>query len=181
MNWRCSRISQASRKDVWSKNPQQGWTKKQSLIKQYLDPMHAFSLGPMHAFSLQLIELQGLFHFGFHDFTSWPDPVTMTAPPGLHILWIPISRWNWALLSLAVRQQYQFWSPAQLNSTDLLVFSLSHHLICNQSSSQHQCICGSVWIIEVRIKWFRDFPSGPMVKIPHSQCRGPGFKPWSGN
>ena len=25
------------------------------------------------------------------------------------------------------------------------------------------------------------FPSGPVVKTPHSQWRGPGFKPWSGN
>ena len=22
---------------------------------------------------------------------------------------------------------------------------------------------------------------GPIVKTPHSQCRGPGFDPWSGN
>ena len=22
---------------------------------------------------------------------------------------------------------------------------------------------------------------GPMIKTPHSQCRGPGFNPWSGN
>ena len=27
----------------------------------------------------------------------------------------------------------------------------------------------------------RDFPGGPVVKTPHSQCRGPGFDPWSGN
>ena len=26
-----------------------------------------------------------------------------------------------------------------------------------------------------------DFPGGPVVKIPHSQCRGPGFDPWSGS
>ena len=26
-----------------------------------------------------------------------------------------------------------------------------------------------------------DFPGGPAVKIPCSQCRGPGFDPWSGN
>ena len=26
-----------------------------------------------------------------------------------------------------------------------------------------------------------DFPGGPVVKTPHSQCRGPGFDPWSGN
>ena len=27
----------------------------------------------------------------------------------------------------------------------------------------------------------RDFPGGPLVKNPHSQCRGPRFNPWSGN
>ena len=29
------------------------------------------------------------------------------------------------------------------------------------------------------IKW--DFPGGPVVKTPHSQCRGHGFDPWLGN
>ena len=28
---------------------------------------------------------------------------------------------------------------------------------------------------------FRDLPGGPVVKTPPSQCRGPGFAPWSGN
>ena len=27
----------------------------------------------------------------------------------------------------------------------------------------------------------RDFPGSPQVKTLRSQCRGPGFKPWSGN
>jgi len=27
----------------------------------------------------------------------------------------------------------------------------------------------------------RDFPGGPVVKTPHSQCRGHGFDPWSGS
>ena len=27
----------------------------------------------------------------------------------------------------------------------------------------------------------RDFPGGPVGKTPCSQCRGPGFDPWSGN
>ena len=26
-----------------------------------------------------------------------------------------------------------------------------------------------------------DFPGGPVAKTPCSQCRGPGFDPWSGN
>ena len=29
------------------------------------------------------------------------------------------------------------------------------------------------------ISW--DFPGGPVVKTLCSQCRGPGFDPWSGN
>ena len=27
----------------------------------------------------------------------------------------------------------------------------------------------------------RNFPCGPVAKAPRSQCRGPGFNPWSGN
>ena len=27
----------------------------------------------------------------------------------------------------------------------------------------------------------RDLPGGPVAKTPCSQCRGPGFNPWSGN
>ena len=27
----------------------------------------------------------------------------------------------------------------------------------------------------------RDFPGGPVAKTLRSQCRGPGFDPWSGN
>ena len=30
-------------------------------------------------------------------------------------------------------------------------------------------------------KEHRDFPGGPVGKTSHSQCRGPGFYPWSGN
>ena len=26
-----------------------------------------------------------------------------------------------------------------------------------------------------------DFPGGPVIKIPHSQCRGHGFDPWLGD
>ena len=26
-----------------------------------------------------------------------------------------------------------------------------------------------------------DFPGGPVAKALRSQCRGPGFNPWSGN
>ena len=36
----------------------------------------------------------------------------------------------------------------------------------------------------VNVTWkkqIRDVPGGPVVKTPRSQCRGPGFDPWSGN
>ena len=36
----------------------------------------------------------------------------------------------------------------------------------------------------VNVMWkkqIRDIPGGPVVKTPRSQCRGPGFDPWSGN
>ena len=31
------------------------------------------------------------------------------------------------------------------------------------------------------IKELRDFPGGPVAKIPSSQCSGPRFNPWLGN
>ena len=42
------------------------------------------------------------------------------------------------------------------------------------------------FILDFKLLWlmkidFRDFPSGPMAKIPWSQCRGPGFDSWSEN
>ena len=30
-------------------------------------------------------------------------------------------------------------------------------------------------------EWIRDFPAVPVAKTPYSQCRGPGFNPWSRN
>ena len=32
-----------------------------------------------------------------------------------------------------------------------------------------------------KIQKSRDFPGGPMVKTPNSQCKEPGFNPWSRN
>ena len=31
------------------------------------------------------------------------------------------------------------------------------------------------------IRHYREFPGGPVAKTLYSQCRGPGFNPWSGN
>ena len=30
-------------------------------------------------------------------------------------------------------------------------------------------------------KYFGDFPGGQVAKTSHSQCKGPGFNPWSEN
>ena len=38
-----------------------------------------------------------------------------------------------------------------------------------------------VELFELQKKNVRDFPGGPVGKTPHSQCRGPGFGPSSGN
>ena len=40
-----------------------------------------------------------------------------------------------------------------------------------------------IWLSEKQqTKWGRACPpGGPVAKTQHSQCRGPGFNPWSGN
>ena len=38
-----------------------------------------------------------------------------------------------------------------------------------------------VMLCEVSQKEDSNFPGGPVAKTLHSQCRGPGFDPWSGD
>ena len=40
---------------------------------------------------------------------------------------------------------------------------------------------GKLMVVNTYIKSKGDFPGGPVVKTPCSQCRGHGFNPWSGN
>ena len=40
-------------------------------------------------------------------------------------------------------------------------------------------LCCMVQLILRKGAW--DFPGEPVVKTPHSQCRGPRFNPWLGN
>ena len=40
---------------------------------------------------------------------------------------------------------------------------------------------GSIFLQQASASAIRDFPGGPVAKSPSSQCRGPGFDPWSGN
>ena len=38
------------------------------------------------------------------------------------------------------------------------------------------------WVAEQLLKYgCRGLPGGPVIKTPHTQCRGPRFNPWSGN
>ena len=37
------------------------------------------------------------------------------------------------------------------------------------------------WWLKTEICEGRNLPGGPVAKPLHSQCRGPGFDPWSGN
>ena len=47
----------------------------------------------------------------------------------------------------------------------------------------HMCVHMPVLILFCfnKQKEYLDFPGGPVVKTPCSQCRGPGFYSWSGN
>ena len=43
-----------------------------------------------------------------------------------------------------------------------------------------QALCRTVWqFLKKSNSW--DFPGGAVYNIPRSQCRGPGFNPWSEN
>ena len=53
------------------------------------------------------------------------------------------------------------------------------HIFCSHNKS---------YIFECRLNTLkqqkslsRDFPAGPVARTPHSQWRGPGIDPWSGN
>ena len=44
-----------------------------------------------------------------------------------------------------------------------------------------ECIETAQGIPEGKNKTHGDFPGGPVANAWSSQCRGPGFEPWSGN
>ena len=49
-------------------------------------------------------------------------------------------------------------------------------------AEEHESSKGSLCMITQHMKKDpQDFPGGPVGKTPRSQCRGPGFDPWSGN
>ena len=63
------------------------------------------------------------------------------------------------------------------NSVALSTFMVlcnSHHYLRAFSSFQRETI-----LIKLLTPW--DFPGGPAVKTPRSQCGGPEFDPWLGN
>ena len=54
----------------------------------------------------------------------------------------------------------------------------SRILRCTAGKGDEMTIVDS---LKSRREWARDFPGGRVAKTPCSQCRGPGFDPWSGN
>ena len=53
-------------------------------------------------------------------------------------------------------------------------------LAVNEKAPPLQTLICHWWTFaQSNLSW--DSPRGPVGKTPHSQCRGPGFDPWSGN
>ena len=100
------------------------------------------------------------------------------------------------------------WGRSESDTTERLHFHFSLSCIGEGNGNPLQCSClenprdGRAWWAAVcgvaqsrtRLKrlssssrcmykkvTYRDFPSGPVVKALCSQCREPGFDPWSGN
>ena len=60
------------------------------------------------------------------------------------------------------------------------------HGLGNQYGGESRNV--NIYLTVSRLHWshpfktlVRDFPGGPVVKTPYSQCKGSGFDPWSGN
>lgn len=73
--------------------------------------------------------------------------------PGLNVLWIPFSRWNWALVlsfgSSPTGPLHPQLSLTLLTSQcPLRIVTLLH--FCTQPSGPYQGMCASVWITEVK-------------------------------
>ena len=58
---------------------------------------------------------------------------------------------------------------------------VSVHPIIGGINFDHVVKVASAEIPHSKVINCREFPGGPVAKTPHSQCRGPGFAPWSGN
>lgn len=140
MNRRCNRSSQAKKEDRYGqRTPHGDETRSKSQLKQYLGPTHVFFA--VDATSRILPLWVSWFYFltwpSYHDssFQFWAS-FEFPFPDGIGLFFC----------LLALHLQYRSWSPAQFNSTDLSVPSLSQHLITLLYStfwsiSMHMCKC----------------------------------------
>ena len=63
-----------------------------------------------------------------------------------------------------------------------IVFHTDIHSENSHLCSQQLTHMDSTAPVHLKTKFVTgDFPGGPVGKTPCSQCRGPGFDPWSGN
>ena len=76
------------------------------------------------------------------------------------------------------------------SKTKNLKFSMETRKTLNSQSNLKKNSAGATRLPDFRLYhkatvsktvYYWDFPGGPVAKTPCSQCRGPGFNPWSGN
>ena len=62
----------------------------------------------------------------------------------------------------------------ELDTTERLHFHIFFSIIIKVRGERAQTM------VVAKVGGMGDFLGGPVVKTPRSQCRGPGFEPWSG-
>ena len=98
-----------------------------------------------------------LSNFHFHSSCQNLGPILDSTPLSYHIQ--TISTYHWVYLQHVPRTWSLTTASTAINSGP------SHSPVLPPQLSKH----------------LRDFPGGPVSKIPHSKCRGLGFDPRSGN
>ena len=68
------------------------------------------------------------------------------------------------------------WGPSDSGKATIQIWWKPR--LCPRPGERHSLELSILYILKTPV---RDFPGGPVAKTPRSQCRGPGFDPWSGN
>ena len=121
-------------------------------------------------------------HTGRSQVWIWKFPLRLCHVASMS----PLKCTNWAPLEtseiILLSSHFSFLAKHSLNM---------HHQICGKSALPTPLGCTRGGIVSVQKhtpvtplhSWthqpthLRDFPGGPVVKTPRSQCRGPGFDP----